>query len=238
MKRLSLLVVLTFCPIVLSVEPLVSGLKPGQRPGPYAAVVCTGPNRGKAHCYICEAADRPTVILLARKMTDPLGKLVQGFDKALVTHRSAELRSWLTFLYEDQSAVDSQVVAWGKTHGISEVPLAVFEDADGPPAYLLHKEAEVTVLPSPELGEQLECHSFSITCPNLLPRQRVLPNKSPRHMLTCSIRGRQSKQASRCGSGGPIASSIRRILSWTGSFSNSSKGGSSSSYTLPGLVSH
>ena len=47
--------------------------------------VCTGPNRGKAHCYICEAADRPTVIVLARKMTEPLGKLVQGLDQALTT---------------------------------------------------------------------------------------------------------------------------------------------------------
>jgi hypothetical protein len=79
-------------------------------------------------------------------MSEPLGKLVQGFDKALVAHKSAELRCWVTFLYEDQSAVDAQVVAWGKMHGISEVPLAVFEDADGPPAYLLHKDAEVTVL--------------------------------------------------------------------------------------------
>jgi hypothetical protein len=127
-------------------EPLVSGLKPGQRPGPYAAVVCTGTERGKAHCFICEAADRPTVIVMARKMTDPLGKLAQGIDQALVTQKSAELRGWVTFLYDDQSTVDAQVVQWGKAHGLRNLPLAVFEDVDGPPAYRISKDAEVTVL--------------------------------------------------------------------------------------------
>lgn len=145
MKR-SLLTVLLFVPMAAGAEPLVSGLKSGQRPGPYAAIVCTGPERGKAHCFICEAADRPVAIVLARKMSDPLGKLVQGFDKALQTHKQAEMRGWVTFLYDDQSAVDAEVVRWGKTHGIRNVPLAVFEDPDGPPAYRIAKEAEVTVL--------------------------------------------------------------------------------------------
>src|SRR6185369_14274933 len=93
-----------------------------------------------------EAADRPVAIVLARKMSDPLGKLVQGLDKALQTYKSSELRSWVTFLYDDQTAVDADVVKWGKTHGIGNVPLAVFEDLDGPPAYRISKEAEVTVL--------------------------------------------------------------------------------------------
>ena len=142
--RTSLIVSLVCVPMVAGAEPLVSGLKSGQRPGPYSAVVCTGPERGKLHCFICEAADRPVAIVLARKMSDSLGKLVQGFDKALQTDK--ELRSWVTFLYDDQTAVDAEVVKWGKAHGIRNVPLAVFEDPDGPPAYRLSKEAEVTVL--------------------------------------------------------------------------------------------
>ena len=144
--RTSTLVMALFAVSLTGAEPLVSGLKPGQRPGPYSAVVCTGPERGKLHCYICEAADRPTAILLARKTSDPLGKLAQGIDRALVTHRMAELRGWVTFFHDDQTAIDAQVVAWGKTHGLSNLPLAVFEDADGPPAYRVEKEAEVTVL--------------------------------------------------------------------------------------------
>src|SRR5436190_12949986 len=129
--RTSLILVLMGVPMAAGAEPLVSGLKSGQRPGPYAAIVCTGPERGKAHCFVCEAADRPVAIVLARKMSDPLGKLVQGLDKALQADK--ELRSWVTFLYDDQTAVDADVVKWGKTHGIRNVPLAVFEDPDGPP---------------------------------------------------------------------------------------------------------
>ncbi len=146
MNRLSLMGLLLIAGTLSAAEPLVSGLKPGQRPGPYAAVVCTGPERGKLHCFICEAADRPVVIVMARKMTDPLGKLAQGIDQALATHKESELRGWVTFLFDDQSAVDAQVVQWGKSHGLKTLPLAVFEEADGPPAYRLSKEAEVTVL--------------------------------------------------------------------------------------------
>jgi hypothetical protein len=126
--------------------PCVSGLKPGQRPGPYAAVVSLGPNRGQLHCFICETADNPAAVVFARQMSDPLGKLVQGFDKAVVAHKAAGLRSWVTFLSADQSALDPQVVKWGKRHGLSNVSLAVFEDPDGPPSYRLARDADVTVL--------------------------------------------------------------------------------------------
>jgi hypothetical protein len=145
MRRTILLTAL-IVPVLTAAEPLVSGLKPGQRPGPYSAVVCTGPERGKLHCFICEAADRPVVILMARKMSEPLGKLASGVDQALTAHKAAELRGWVTFFNDDQSAVDAQVVQWGKTHGLGNLPIAVFEDVDGPPAYRVNKDAEITVL--------------------------------------------------------------------------------------------
>ena len=44
--------------------PLRSGLPPGVRPGPYSALVCTGPQRGQAYCYICETGDHPAVVVL------------------------------------------------------------------------------------------------------------------------------------------------------------------------------
>jgi hypothetical protein len=108
--------------------------------------VSVGPNRGQLHCFICETEDKPAAVVFARKMSDPLGKLVQGFDKALLTHKAAGLRSWVTFLSDDQPALDPKVVKWGKKHGISNVSLAVFEDVDGPPSYKLSRDAEVTVL--------------------------------------------------------------------------------------------
>src|SRR5438093_11095724 len=150
-ERSAVLLSLALCcvaPLVggFAEEPCVSGLQPGQRPGPYAAIVSAGPNRGQLHCFICETADKPAVVVFARRMSEPLGKLVQGLDKAVLANKEVGLRSWVTFLSEDQPALDPQVVKWGKQHGISNVSLAVFEDADGPPAYKLARDAEVTVL--------------------------------------------------------------------------------------------
>ena len=45
-----------------------------------------------------------------------------------------------------QLALDRQVVKWGQDQAVKAVPLAVFEDVGGPPAYRLHRDAEVTVL--------------------------------------------------------------------------------------------
>jgi hypothetical protein len=130
----------------LAAEPCVSGLKPGQRPGPYSVLVSVGPQRGQPHCFICETADRPAVIVFAHDLSEPLGKLVRGLDRALNEHKSADLRAWVTFLHNDQAAFDSLVVEWSKKQAVRQVPLGVFEDAAGPPSYLLSRDADVTVL--------------------------------------------------------------------------------------------
>jgi hypothetical protein len=127
-------------------EPCQSGLQPGQKPGPYTFVVSTGPQRGQLYCYICETADRPAVVVFARSLSEPLAKLARGLDRAMTEHKSAGLRCWVTFLHDDQPALDPKVVQWGQQHAIRSVPLGVFEDANGPPAYRLAREAEVTVL--------------------------------------------------------------------------------------------
>ena len=127
-------------------EPCKSGPQPSQRPGPYAALVSVGPQRGQQHCYICEAADRPVVIVFARSLGDPLGKLMAKIDKSLADHKAAEMRSWVTFLAADQTALDPKVVQWSQKHAIRNIPLGIFEDTVGPPAYLLARDADVTVL--------------------------------------------------------------------------------------------
>src|SRR5262245_42039460 len=132
--------------LVAEEAPCVSGPRVGQRPGPYSFVLCTGPERGKSHCYICETADRPAVIVFARSLSAPLAKLVGKLDKALADHKAAELRSWVTLLAEDQSKIDADVLAWVKKNSVRSVPVGVFEDTDGPPSYRLHRDADVTVL--------------------------------------------------------------------------------------------
>jgi hypothetical protein len=127
-------------------SPCVSGLKSGQRPGPYSSIVVLGEQRGQSHCFICETADRPAVIVFARSLCEPLGKLVSGLDQAVLDHRAAELRSWVTFLGQDESTLAPQILQWGKKHAVRGVPLAVFEDSGGPPSYRLSRDADVTVL--------------------------------------------------------------------------------------------
>jgi hypothetical protein len=127
-------------------EPCRSGLEPGQRPGPYAAVVSTGPQRGQSYCYVCETADRPAVVVFARSLSEPLGKLVRRLDQAVADNKKAELRGWVTFLSDDQPTFDPKVDRWGQQHAVRHVPLGVFEDLTGPPAYRLAADADVTVL--------------------------------------------------------------------------------------------
>ena len=126
--------------------PFHTGLTLGQRPGPYSAVVVTGPQRGQSHCFICETADRPAVIILARTPSDALGKLARQIDKAVADHKTAELRAWLTFLAEDQAGLDAKLVKWSQQHALGSLPIAVFEDLVGPPTYRFGRDADVMVL--------------------------------------------------------------------------------------------
>ena len=127
-------------------DPCVSGLQVGQRPGPYSFVVATGKERGQLTCYVCETADKPAVIVFARTPSKEIGELVSALDKAVADPKNAPLRGWVTFLSNDQPKMDPQVVDWGKKHAVKVMPLGVFEDEIGPPAYRLNKEADATVL--------------------------------------------------------------------------------------------
>jgi hypothetical protein len=145
--RLSLFVFfVSFVVSASAEEPCVSGLQPGQRPGPYSALVAVGPQRGTSHCFICETADRPAVVVFARSLNEPLGKLAKQLDRAVLDHKAAELRAWVTFLSDDQPALDPQVVQWSQKYALRQLPLGVFEDAGGPPSYRLARDADVTVL--------------------------------------------------------------------------------------------
>jgi hypothetical protein len=109
-------------------------------------VISTGPQRGQAHCYICDTAERPAVIVFARTLSAPLAKLAARLDRAVRDNDKAELKSWITFLSGDQLGLDPRIVAWSRLHSLRSVPLGVFEDPDGPPSYRLSRDADVTVL--------------------------------------------------------------------------------------------
>jgi hypothetical protein len=143
MMRVMALMALSIC--VSAADPCKSGPQPNQRPGPYSSLVCVGKERGTQHCYICESADRPIVVVFARTLHEPLGKMIKNIDEAVKEHKAAELRGWVTFLADDQTKMDPLIVKWAQQHAVS-IPCGVFEDTVGPPTYLLAKEADVTVI--------------------------------------------------------------------------------------------
>jgi hypothetical protein len=145
-RSIALFSLSAICLSLSAADPCKSGPQPNQRPGPYSALVCVGKERGTQHCYICESADRPVVIVFARTLSEPLGKLVKKLDLAVKENKTAELRAWVTFLADDQTKMDPHVVKWAQQHAVGAMPCAVFEDTVGPPTYLLAKEADVTVL--------------------------------------------------------------------------------------------
>ncbi len=143
---LSLGVLCVLCTHASAEEPCKSGLDVGQRPGPYSALISTGPQRGQSYCYVCETGDRPAVVIFVRSLSEPLGKLVGRLDQAVRDHKKDELRAWVTFLSDNQLALDPQVVRWAEKYAVSSMPLGVFEDRDGPPSYRLGRDADVTVV--------------------------------------------------------------------------------------------
>lgn len=120
-------------------------LQPGQKPGPYSFLVATGPQRGQQTCYVCETADRPAVVVFCRKLSNPLGKLLEKCDDFILGQPKDAARGWMTVLGEKTVSLDD-LARWSKEAGIKSVPVGIFDDPMGPPSYKLDAEAEVTVV--------------------------------------------------------------------------------------------
>ncbi len=130
--------------LTLGSDPLASGVPVGKRPGPYSFLVASGPQRGQPTCYICEQAEKPTAVVFARALTPQLGKLLARLDAEAVSRKDAGFKAWMTLLAADADL--DALGKWAKEQGLKSLPVGAFEDADGPPAYKLHRDADVTVL--------------------------------------------------------------------------------------------
>jgi hypothetical protein len=130
--------------MMAAADPVVSGVPVGGRPGPYSFLVATGPHRGQQTCYICEQADKPTAVVFVRTLTPAVGRLAAALDAAAVKHSASGFKAWVTHL--TPTADLDGLARWAQQQGLKTVPVGAFEDADGPPAYTLHRDAEVTVL--------------------------------------------------------------------------------------------
>jgi hypothetical protein len=128
----------------LASDPCVSGVPVGGRPGPYSFLVATGPQRGQPTCYVCEQDKKPTAVVFARTLTDPLGKLLAKLDAETALRKGDGFKAWMTHL-GDTADLDG-LARWAQKAAVKSVAVGAFEDADGPPAYKLARDADVTVL--------------------------------------------------------------------------------------------
>ncbi|HEY2783363.1 MAG TPA: hypothetical protein VGJ05_00170 [Fimbriiglobus sp.] len=140
---------MTFLSLTLSLtllaDPCVSGVPVGKRPGPYSFLIATGPDRGKQTCFICEQLDKPTAVVFVHTLSDPAGKLMAALDTQMALQpKDAGFKAWMTLL--TKTADLDGLAKWSQKQGLKSCPVGAFEDADGPPAYKLAADADVTVL--------------------------------------------------------------------------------------------
>ncbi|QDU22567.1 hypothetical protein [Urbifossiella limnaea] len=139
-------VALVFASAAVAADPVQSGIPVGKRPGPYSFLVATGPQRGQPTCYVCEQHEggKPAAVVFARSLSDPLGKLLTKLDAAGAGKDATGYKVWMTQV--TPTADLDGLAAWSQKQGLKGVPVGAFEGPDGPPAYRLNPDADVTVM--------------------------------------------------------------------------------------------
>src|SRR4051812_14009141 len=84
--------------------PLKSGLQVGEAVPQFYVRAVTGPLKNKSVCYVCRNGDRPVIMLLARKVTPEVTKLLKEVDQLVDSHRADGLRGFGVFV----AAVDAK----------------------------------------------------------------------------------------------------------------------------------
>src|SRR3954463_11119543 len=124
MRTHALLGLLIVGATVSAADPCVSGPQVGQRPGPYSFLVATGPQRGQPTCYVCETAEKPGVIVFARSLSAPLGKLMSACDDEVTSRPKESMNGWMTVLGEKTVGLD-ELGKWAKQTGLKATPTGI-----------------------------------------------------------------------------------------------------------------
>lgn len=129
---------------------LRSGPQPGDRPLPFTSNVVTGKFRGQQHCFVCDLKDEPAVLVFVREPNDGTARLLHNMEDQVREHRSEKLFGWVVFLGEQgtaaETSLESQAFRFARANGVSSVPVSVLGDPQGPPGYLVSRDAAATVL--------------------------------------------------------------------------------------------
>jgi hypothetical protein len=140
-------VLLLAAAVVAQEKPaLFSGPQKGEALPAFKVVDVTGPNAGKEVDYVAEFKGAPTVLVFVHEVTRPGGRVVRDLDRIARDRADLGLKALVVFLGADPFEREKYVPLYQRSLGTA-VPLAVSVDgAEGPGAYGLNKQAELTIL--------------------------------------------------------------------------------------------
>jgi hypothetical protein len=136
----------------LCAAELKSGLQEGDSLDAFNVEKCAGAVNdnvevGKTLCYRCMLGDKPVVMVWARKSDKALADLVKQLDKKVSENADQKLSSFVNLIGEDPDKLKADAKELATKNKIENIAIVVPEEhANGPEAYKINPEAEVTVL--------------------------------------------------------------------------------------------
>ena len=119
-----------------------------------------GVEAGEQLCYRCRYGSSPMVMVFARDTGGKVNKLVKEIDVAVQANEDARLKSFVTLLGEDASALKKTAAKFAKKTGSKKVPVTVAKDnVTGPSNYKISDKAAVTVVVANN-SQVVASHSF------------------------------------------------------------------------------
>ncbi|NOZ21672.1 MAG: hypothetical protein GXP25_11375 [Planctomycetes bacterium] len=136
-------VVVSACAVVAVAEGLSSGLQVGERTPVFLVFDITGPNKGKALCYICGYGGAPMVIAFVKDTGGDATRLVVKIQKLVTGHEADGLKAFVVYEAGSEKKDDLERIA--ADHHIT-IPLVLPRDLDQAlKLYKVNPEAKNTI---------------------------------------------------------------------------------------------
>lgn len=143
---MKLTIALSACVLMLTTAAFAGKeLELGENPPAFHVTDVTGPEAGKSLCYRCRFGNQPVVTIFTRQISDELATLVKNVDQVVGQNQGEKMAAFVVLLTDDPSAHEGELKAFAQKHSITNTPLTVFDDKNGPPSYNL-TNADFTVM--------------------------------------------------------------------------------------------
>jgi hypothetical protein len=148
--------------LAVAEEP-ASPLPAGQAVPSFYSRVVTGPLKNQSVCFVCRNGNRPTIMVITRKLTPELKLFLRNVDRIVDDHRVSGLKCFGVYLTDEGTPAVSAVQTFA-FDGKLKTPLTVGNgslttasclnlDADAETAIVLYREKSVVASHSYRAGE-------------------------------------------------------------------------------------